>query len=89
MILLQIVAVCTLYFMFLSNFNIYRIITALLIYQFVSVHFWGRGVGYCWIIGGRSRKIGDNNIKMCEKGDLKARIILGTSMSLLLKCYIL
>ena len=89
MILLQILAVRALYFMFLSNFNIYRIITALLIYQFVSVHFWERGGGYCWIIGERSRKIEDNNIKMREKGDLKARIILGTSMSLLLKCYIL
>lgn len=64
MILLQILAVRTLYFMFLSNFNIYRIIIVLFIYQFVSVHFWGRGGGYCWIVGERSRKNEENNIYM-------------------------
>ena len=96
MILLQRLAVCALYFMFLSNFTIYRIIIVLFIYQFVSVHFWGRGGGYCWNIGEKSRKNEENNIymltatiKMREKRDLKAIIIFGTSMSVLLKCYIL
>lgn len=96
MILLQILAVRALYFMFLSNFNIYRIIIVSFIYQFVSVHFGGRGGGYCWIIGEMSRKNEENNIymliatnKMREKGELKARIILGTSMPVLFKCYIL
>ena len=82
--------------MFLSNFNKDRIIIVLFIYQFVSVYSYRRGGGCHLIIGEGGRKNEENNVymliatnKMHKKEELRSRIILGTNMSVLLKCYIL
>ena len=82
--------------MFLSNFNKNRIIIVLFIYHFVSVNSCGRGGGCYLIIGEGGLKNEENNVymltvtnKMHKKGELKSRIILGTNMSVLFKCYIL